>query len=84
MQPAESRSLSDALGRLIGVDEPVSQTSSDEIGLLGDVSSAFQPTSYVYDALGNLRQVTQGAQYRFFMYDALSRLILAKNPWHRQ
>src|SRR5205807_3611014 len=39
-----------------------------------------QPTYYAYDALDNLRQVTQGTQQRFFMYDSLSRLIRAKNP----
>jgi RHS repeat-associated protein len=37
-------------------------------------------TNYAYDALGNLRKVTQGGQTRFFMYDSLSRLVRAKNP----
>ena len=37
-------------------------------------------TSYLYDALDNLRKVTQGGQKRWFAYDSLSRLIRAKNP----
>jgi RHS repeat-associated protein len=60
------RSKTDALGRLVEVIE--------DPGGLGYV------TSYLYDALGNLRKVTQGAQYRWFAYDSLSRLIRAKNP----
>ncbi|MGH9872553.1 MAG: RHS repeat-associated core domain-containing protein [Pyrinomonadaceae bacterium] len=68
------RSLTDSLGRLARVDEP------DVNGNLGDVSSPAQPTSYSYDALGNLHLVTQGTQQRFFMYDSLSRLLRARNP----
>ena len=71
----QRRSLTDALGRLIRVDEP-----SGCNNCLGSVSSPSQPTSYVYDALDGLRQVTQGSQNRYFMYDSLSRLIRAKNP----
>ena len=37
-------------------------------------------TEYVYDVLGNLRKVSQGAQRRFFAYDSLSRLVRVKNP----
>jgi RHS repeat-associated protein len=36
-------------------------------------------TNYHYDALGNLRQVTQGDQQRFFLYDSLSRLIRVRD-----
>jgi len=60
------RSVSDALGRLTQVVE-------DPAGV------AYQ-TSYLYDALGNLRKVDQGGQLRFFMYDSLGRLVRAKNP----
>ncbi len=67
------RSLTDALGRLIRVDEP------DAGNNLGLVSSPVQPTYYTYDALDNLRRVQQGAQTRWFAYDSLSRLIFAKN-----
>jgi RHS repeat-associated protein len=60
------RSKTDALGRLTMVTE-------DPGGLNYD-------TVYLYDALGNLRKVTQGAQTRWFATDSLSRLIRAKNP----
>jgi RHS repeat-associated protein len=59
-------SQTDALGRLVKVTE-------DPGGLNYD-------TTYLYDALGNLRKVTQGAQTRWFAYDSLSRLIRSKNP----
>src|SRR6185503_12441630 len=68
------RSITDALGRLIRVDEPDSSNS------LGDVSNPNQPTSYLYDTLDNLVKVTQGTQQRFFMYDSLKRLLRARNP----
>src|SRR5262245_33930658 len=57
----------DALGRLVKVTE-------DPGGALNN------DTTYLYDALGNLRKVTQGAQTRWFSYDSLSRLIRAGNP----
>jgi RHS repeat-associated protein len=60
------QSETDAFGRLTKVIE--------DPGGLGHV------TSYLYDALGNLRKVTQGEQIRYFGYDALSRLIRARNP----
>jgi RHS repeat-associated protein len=56
----------DALGRLVEVIE--------DPGGMGHV------TSYLYDALDNLRKVTQGDQKRWFAYDSLSRLIRVKNP----
>src|SRR5262249_15354874 len=60
------RSETDALGRLIKVTE-----APDELNYV---------TNYSYDALDNLRLVTQGAQTRTFDYDSLSRLISATNP----
>jgi RHS repeat-associated protein len=60
------RSVTDALGRLTQVVE--------------DPDNLAYQTDYIYDALGNLRKVTQGTQLRYFMYDSLSRLIRAKNP----
>jgi RHS repeat-associated protein len=60
------RSVTDALGRLTQVIE-------DPDGL------AYQ-TDYLYDAMGNLRKVTQGTQTRYFMYDSLSHLIRARTP----
>src|SRR6266498_1469718 len=61
-------SQTDALGRLVKVTEDPGAG-----GLNYD-------TTYLYDALGNLRKVTQGAQTRWFAYDSLSRLIRSKNP----
>jgi len=60
------RSETDALSRLIKVTE-------DPGGLNYD-------TYYSYDALGNLRLVTQGSQTRIFVYDSLSQLVSATNP----
>ena len=72
----QRRSVSDALGRLVRVDEPDKSTGAlDDSG-----GNPVQPTSYTYDVLGNLRKVDQGGQLRFFMYDSLSRLIRAKKP----
>ncbi|HSS18686.1 MAG TPA: hypothetical protein VLL54_01180, partial [Pyrinomonadaceae bacterium] len=69
------RSKTDALGRLVRVDEP------DSNGNLGTSSSPNQATSYEYDVLGNLTKVTQGNQpARTFIYDSLSRLRSATNP----
>jgi RHS repeat-associated protein len=60
------RSETDALGRLIKVME--------------DPSGLNHETTYLYDALDNLRKVMQGAQTRWFAYDSLSRLVRVKNP----
>jgi RHS repeat-associated protein len=71
----QRRSVADALGRMIRIDEP------DKVsGSLGTTASPVQSTSYLYDVLDNLRQITQGGQSRYFMYDSLSRLIRARNP----
>jgi RHS repeat-associated protein len=70
------RSRADGLGRLARLDEPDKDT-----GVLDDQSgNPVQPTTYLYDAAGNLRQITQGQQERFFAYDSLSRLLRAGNP----
>jgi YD repeat-containing protein len=68
------RSVVDAIGRLIRVDEP------DASNNLGTTTAPVQPTSYAYDVFGNLTTVTQGAQTRTFTYDSLSRLRTAVNP----
>jgi RHS repeat-associated protein len=62
----QRRSVTDGLGRLIQVFE--------------DPAGVNYQTDYLYDSLGNLAKVTQGAQNRYFLYDSLSRLIRAKNP----
>lgn len=69
----QRRQLTDALGRVIRVDEP------NEAGQLGtDINSPAQPTSYLYDVLGNLTKITQGVQTREFKYDSLGQLIRQK------
>jgi YD repeat-containing protein len=74
------RSITNALGQLIRVDEP------DANGNLGDIATPNQPTYYVYDILSNLTTVKQGGtfenpvQTRTFVYDSLSRLKSANNP----
>lgn len=68
------RTIEDALGRLIRVDEP------DGSGNLGTVASPNQATSYSHDTLGNLTQIVQGGQTRTFTYNSLSRLLSATNP----
>ncbi len=68
------RSMVDALGRLVRLDEPDGSNS------LGTTSAPVQPTSYGYSVLGNLTSVTQGVQTRTFTYDSLSRLRTAVNP----
>lgn len=68
------RSKIDGLGQLVRVDEP------DAGNTLGSVDVPVQPTGYTYDALGNLTQVSQGAQSRSFSYSSLSRLTSSTNP----
>jgi RHS repeat-associated protein len=60
------RSVTDALGRMTEVIE--------------DPNGLAYATDYAYDALGNLRRVSQGGQFRYFMYDSLSRLLRVKLP----
>ncbi|MEP6849539.1 MAG: RHS repeat-associated core domain-containing protein, partial [Acidobacteriota bacterium] len=84
------RSITNALGQLIRVDEPDLSSST---GALGSVSSPNQPTAYTYDTLNNLLTVTQASstttqcggastclQTRTFTYSSLSRLLTAANP----
>lgn len=62
----QRRSVTDALGRLTSVIE--------------DPNSLNYQTGYLYDVLGNLRQVQQGQQTRTFTYNSLSRLTSSQNP----
>jgi RHS repeat-associated protein len=59
---------SDGLGRMVTVTE---QDSSGNLT---------QSTSYTYDLLNNLTQVSQGGQTRAFKYDALSRKLYERIP----
>ncbi|HEY9432819.1 MAG TPA: Ig-like domain-containing protein [Blastocatellia bacterium] len=77
-------SQTDALGRLTKIWEvrspdAASGTVSVSFPNHPEITAGYQ-TDYLYDALNNLRKVTQGAQTRWFAYDSLSRLIRAKNP----
>jgi RHS repeat-associated protein len=68
----QRRQKTDALGRVVRVDEP------DTSGSLGTVDSPTQASYYDYNTQGNLIHITQGAgstvQNRYFKYDALGRL----------
>ncbi|QYO66285.1 RHS repeat domain-containing protein [Leptolyngbya sp. 7M] len=68
------RSITNALGQLIRVDEP------DAAGNLGPVSNPVQPTYYSYNTLGKMVRVQQGVQNRYFMYDSLGRLLRVRQP----
>ncbi len=68
------RSVTNALGQLIRVDEP------NDAGQLDVGGVPAQPTNYTYDTLNNLTTVSQGVQTRSFVYDSLSRLKSATNP----
>jgi hypothetical protein len=64
----QRKSVSDGSGMVVQVfEEP------------NDAGYNYQ-TSYTYDALGNITQVTQGTQTRTSVYSSLSRLISATNP----
>ena len=67
----QRRQKTDALGRIVRVDEPNSS------GSLGTVDAPTQPTYYDYDTQGNVIHVAQGSspvQHRYFKYDAIGRL----------
>jgi RHS repeat-associated protein len=81
------RQKTDALGRVVRVDEP------DDSGNLEDASGRpMQPSFYEYDTLGNVVRINQGltqqgadpetaasyTQHRYFKYDAFSRLTYEK------
>ncbi len=64
----QRQSTTDALGRLAKIVEAPN-----------DPTYNYQ-TTYAYDALDNLTNVTQGQQTRTFAYDSLKRLSSATNP----
>jgi RHS repeat-associated protein len=68
------RSVTNALGQLIRIDEP------NDAGLLDVNNAPVQSTNYSYNTLGNLVKVSQGTQNRFFKYDSLGRLIRLRQP----
>ncbi len=66
----QRESVMDAAGRLSSIYEP-DPTNGNSLTL---------QTSYTYNALDELTQVTQGAQTRTYVYDALGRLNSATTP----
>ncbi len=70
----QRRSVTNALGQLIRVDEP------DASGDLGTIESPTQPTHYYYNTLGKMVRVNQGVQNRYFMHDSLGRLLRVRQP----
>jgi RHS repeat-associated protein len=74
------RQLTDALGRIVRVDEPVDNPGDGNP--LGTIDSPHQPTLYEYDGNDNLTKVIQSdgtaTQERRFRYDSLSRLTHEK------
>ncbi|HEX8000712.1 MAG TPA: RHS repeat-associated core domain-containing protein [Pyrinomonadaceae bacterium] len=70
----------DALGRLTDVWEiSTADATTEQVAFQGQTLTGYH-ASYIYDVLGNLRQINQGTQKRYFAYDSLSRLVRAKYP----
>jgi hypothetical protein len=61
----KSRSITNALGQLLRVDEATAAGGTADADL-GTLSAPTQPTFYQYDERGNLKQVSQGGQTRTF------------------
>lgn len=68
------RNILDGLGRLKRLDEPDGGNNLDSGGI------PVQSTSYTYDVVDNLINVSQGAQTRTFFYDSLDRLTSVTHP----
>lgn len=75
----KGRSITNALGQLLRVDEPQNTGGTDDADL-GTLASPLQPTFYKYDERGNLKEVNQSGQTRTFTYDTFSRIKSATNP----
>ena len=83
--PVTRVSQTDGLGRLTSVCEV---TNATQLGITPapaacgqDIAATGFLTSYQYDTLDNLTQITQGGlNLRSFAYDELSRLTSASNP----
>jgi RHS repeat-associated protein len=66
----QRRSFTDALGRVIEVDEPDPSNGN----------SLTLSTCYTYDAQGSLTGVVQGSETRSYSYDGLSRMTQSTTP----
>ncbi len=71
----EGRSITNALGQLLRVDEPDKTTGALDFG-----GAPVQSTSYKYDHFGKMVEVTQGGQKRWFKHDSLGRLLRVRHP----
>ncbi|HEV7642794.1 MAG TPA: RHS repeat-associated core domain-containing protein [Pyrinomonadaceae bacterium] len=70
----KSRSIINALGQLIRVDE------SNNNNQLGTIDNPSQPTYYKYNLQGKMVRIQQGIQNRYFLYDNFGRLLRVKQP----
>ncbi|MEQ1606466.1 MAG: RHS repeat-associated core domain-containing protein [Pyrinomonadaceae bacterium] len=75
----KGRSITNAVGQLVRVDEPTAIGASADADL-GTISSPIQPTYYTYNLYGKMVKVQQGSQYRYFKYDSLGRLLRVRQP----
>ncbi|MGH9713866.1 MAG: RHS repeat-associated core domain-containing protein [Candidatus Acidiferrales bacterium] len=75
------RSMTDAQGRMIEVDEPNSTTATVNSNGCPGTGEPIWVTSYAYDVADNLTGVTQSSsRQRSFIYDSLSSLTSSTNP----
>jgi RHS repeat-associated protein len=72
-----ARSITNALGQLVRIDEPKTVNGNVE---LGSLDLPLQPTYYKYNPQGKMVKVSQGQQNRYFLYDYLGRLIRVRQP----
>ncbi|MFN0140398.1 MAG: RHS repeat domain-containing protein [Pyrinomonadaceae bacterium] len=81
----KGRSITNALGQLIRIDEPTGITASADADL-GALDNPIQPTFYTYSPQGKMVHVQQGKtgepaiQHRYFLYDSLGRHIRVRQP----
>ncbi|MBP6212839.1 MAG: hypothetical protein KA447_07320 [Pyrinomonadaceae bacterium] len=75
----KGRSITNGIGQLIRVDEPVATGGTADADL-GAIGTPAQPTIYKYDVFGKMVEVIQGVQHRYFKYDALGRLLRVRQP----
>ncbi|HEV7646126.1 MAG TPA: hypothetical protein VGO50_19475 [Pyrinomonadaceae bacterium] len=80
----KGRSITNALGQLVRVDEPTA-IGGTVTADLGPIDTPNQPTYYTYSKSGQMVKVQQGKagetiQYRYFLYDNLGRLQRVKQP----
>ncbi len=75
------RSTTDALGRLIEVDEPNSVTATVNSNGCPGTNEPIWVTTYGYDALDGLTGVVQGgSRNRSFLFDSVKHLTSSTNP----